>query len=83
MKAPISIISLSSVRHPWYATDRMHSFTYITANVIFLSGIEGIWCGKEAFMYGMVSKMIEGLNMGNYWASLIIIKQERSIYFFI
>ena len=47
--------------HTGDVTDRMPYLTGIPPNVIF-SGIEGIWHGKEALMYDVVSKMIRKLN---------------------
>ena len=50
MNIPRSIILLASVRHSWEETDKAHSFKGVCPNVIFLSGIEGVQCGKEALM---------------------------------
>ena len=58
---PGSIISLSSVSHPWDAREIICSIISIPPHVI-LYGSEGIFCGKEALRDDVVSKMLEELD---------------------
>ena len=50
------------MRHPWYATERVPSFTGIPLHVIILSITEGIWFGQEYLIDDVVSKIIEKFN---------------------
>ena len=55
------IISLSSARYTWDATESNPPLTVILIHVIIVHVIEGMWHGKEALRDDVVSKMIEVL----------------------